>query len=72
MNGKGRATDNAWIESFWKTLKTEYIYLNPSDNGFELLEGVQNHIAYYHQKTHHTTKQKSDERYKMLECKLVA
>jgi putative transposase len=29
MDGKGRATDNAWIERFWKTIKTEYIYLNP-------------------------------------------
>ncbi|MBK9107492.1 MAG: hypothetical protein IPM92_03695 [Saprospiraceae bacterium] len=44
MDGKGRATDNTWIERFWKTLKYDYIYLNPCDNGFELFEGVQNHI----------------------------
>jgi len=55
MDGKGRATDNTWIERFWKTIKTEYIYLNPSDNGSELYKGVQNHIDYYHQKIHHTT-----------------
>lgn len=72
MDGKGRATDNAWIERFWKTLKTEYIYLNPSDNGFELFKGVQNHIAYYHQKTHHTTKQKPEDRYHKFNWKQVA
>lgn len=72
MDGKGRATDNAWIERFWKTLKTEYIYLNPSENGFELLQGVQNHIAYYHQKTHHTTKQKPEDRYHQFNWKQVA
>lgn len=57
MDGKGRALDNVWIERFWKSLKYDYIYLNPVDDGFELYSGVQNHINYYHQKTHHTTKQ---------------
>ena len=63
MDGKGRATDNAWIERFWKSLKNDYVYLNPCDDGFELFEGVQNHIEYYHQKIHHTTRQKPDQRY---------
>ena len=48
MDGKGRALDNVWIEGFWKTIKYEYIYLNPVDDGFELARGVQNHIDYYH------------------------
>lgn len=72
MDGKGRATDNTWIERFWKTIKTEYIYLNPSDNGSELFKGVQNHIAYYHQKIHHTTLEKPDDRYFNYELKKVA
>jgi putative transposase len=63
MDGKGRALDNVWIERFWKSLKYDYIYLNPSDDGFELIEGVQNHIAYYHGKIHHTTRQSPNERY---------
>lgn len=63
MDGKGRATDNAWIERFWKSLKHDYIYLNPCDDGFELFEGVQNHIEYYNQKIHHTTRQKPNKRY---------
>ena len=64
MDGKGRATDNAWIERFWKSLKYNYIYLNPSDNGLELFEGVQNHIAYYNQKRHQSIKKSPDESYK--------
>lgn len=63
MDGKGRATDNAWIERFWKSIKTDYIYLNPCNDGLELVKGVQDHIEYYNNKTHHTTKQKPNERY---------
>lgn len=54
MDGKGRATDNAWIERFWRNLKENHIYLNPEDDGLELLKGVQAHLAYYHQKKHRT------------------
>jgi putative transposase len=63
MDGKGRALDNVWIERFWKSLKYDYVYLNPADDGFELLVGVQNHIEYYHHKIHHTTCQSPKERY---------
>ena len=63
MDGKGRALDNVWIERFWKSIKYDYIYLNPADDGFELYEGVQNHIAYYNDKTHHTTRQSPNNRY---------
>lgn len=54
MDGKGRATDNTWIERFWKNLKDNYVYLNPCDNGLELFGGVQDHIEYYHHKKHQT------------------
>jgi putative transposase len=52
MDGKGRATNNIWIERFWKTIKYNQIHLNPSDTGLELFEGVQTYIEYYHQKNH--------------------
>jgi hypothetical protein len=58
-----QAIDNTWIERFCKSLKYDYIYLNPCDNCFELFEGVQNHIAYYHQKKHQTTGQSPNKRY---------
>jgi len=63
MDGKGRATDNAWIERFWKSLKHDYVYLNPCDDGFELYQGVQSHIEYYNQKTHQSTGEKPNQRY---------
>jgi putative transposase len=63
MDGKGRATDNIWIERFWKSLKYDYIYLNPCDNGLELFEGVLNHIEYYNQKKHQTIKKTPNESY---------
>ena len=63
MDGKGRAVDNIWIERFWKSIKYDYIFLNPAEDGFELYEGVQNHIAYYNNKTHHTTRQTPNNRY---------
>ncbi len=63
MDGKGRATDNTWIERFWKSLKYDYVYLNPCDNGLELFEGVQNHIEYYNQKKHQSLKMSPDKTY---------
>jgi putative transposase len=70
MDGKGRALDNIWIERFWKSIKYDYVYLNPADDGFELYEGVQNHIAYYNDKTHHTTRQSPNKRH--LEINKIA
>jgi putative transposase len=63
MDGKGRALDNIWIERFWKSIKYIHIYLNPADDGLELYKGVQDHIAYYNNKTHQTTKQSPNDRY---------
>jgi putative transposase len=63
MDGKGRALDNVWIERFWKSLKYDYVYLNPAEDGFELYEGVQNHIGYYHDKIHQTTCETPNKRY---------
>jgi putative transposase len=50
MVGKGRATDNIWIDRFWKSIKYNYIYISPCDNGLDLLEGVREYIQYYNQK----------------------
>jgi len=41
IDEKRRATNNVWIERFWKSLKCNHVYLNPSDTGLELFEGVQ-------------------------------
>jgi putative transposase len=52
MDGKGRATDNTWIERFWKSIKYNHVYLSPADTGLELHQGILNYIEYYHQKKH--------------------
>jgi putative transposase len=53
MDGKGRATDNIYIERFWRTLKRDYIYLKPEENGTDLFFGIKEFIdKYNHQKTH--------------------
>lgn len=53
MDGKGRALDNIYIERFWKTLKWEYVYLNPAEDGKELQKGIKEYLYYYNnQRTH--------------------
>lgn len=52
MDGKGRALDNIYIERFWRTIKYQYIYLNPADDGISLYKGIMNWIDRYHNKDH--------------------
>jgi putative transposase len=44
MDGKGRATDNAFIERLWRTLKYEHVYVKPAENGKELFEGLKSYF----------------------------
>jgi putative transposase len=53
MDGKGRATDNAFIERLWRSLKQEKIYLNMYENGKDLYQGVKEWITYYNQERGH-------------------
>lgn len=53
MDGKGRATDNIYIERFWRTLKQDYVYLNPALDGIELFNGIKEFIDYYNNKKSH-------------------
>lgn len=72
MDSKGRAIDNVWIERFWKSIKYNYIYLNPCDNGLELFEGVRDYIEYYNQKKHQTIKKKPNDAYQESICQKAA
>lgn len=38
---------------YWNTIKREYIYLNPSDDGLELYRGIKSYIEYYNYKRAH-------------------
>jgi len=52
MNSKGRCIDNIYIERFWRTLKYQYIYLNPACGGLELYLGIQQWFTKYHYRRH--------------------
>ena len=53
MDGKGRATDNAFIERLWRNVKYEKLNLNPPKDGIDLYLKVQEYFNYYnHQRRH--------------------
>ena len=53
--GRGRCRDNAWIERFRRTLKTEYVYLNPWSGVALIREGVSGYIDYYNNRRCHSS-----------------
>ncbi|MDA3882689.1 MAG: IS3 family transposase [Bacteroidales bacterium] len=53
MDGRGRATDNIFIERFWRTVKRDYVYLCPPIDGTELFKGLNMFIDYYNNKKTH-------------------
>jgi putative transposase len=53
MDGRGRATDNIFIERLWRTVKRDYIYICPADNGTELFKGLNTFFDYYNNKKSH-------------------
>lgn len=52
MDGKGRAKDNIFIERFWRSIKYDYIYINPPENGLELYNGIAIFIKKYNRRKH--------------------
>lgn len=53
MDGKGRATDNAFIERLWRNVKYEKIYLNPPKDGLDLYLMVSEYFNYYNNERRH-------------------
>jgi putative transposase len=53
MDGKGRALDNIFIERLWRTVKRDYVYINPPENGEELYAGLKTFFNYYNEKKTH-------------------
>jgi putative transposase len=53
MDGKGRAIDNIFIERFWRNIKYEKIYLEPSDNGLDLYRKIKEYMTYYNTERPH-------------------
>ncbi|MEX1211394.1 MAG: IS3 family transposase [Balneolaceae bacterium] len=55
MDGKGRATDNAHIERFFRTIKYDKIYLYIPENGQELYRLCQEFITFYNRRRGHSS-----------------
>jgi putative transposase len=53
MDSKGRALDNIYIERFWRTVKQDYVYLQPATSGIELYRGLEGFIGYYNNQKPH-------------------
>lgn len=47
MDGRGRCLDNHWIERFWHTIKSEYVYLHPHTSVPDMRKGIKWWIGYY-------------------------
>ena len=53
MTGKGRCTDNIYIERFWRSLKREEFYLNEYQSVGELRKSIGAYIDFYNRKRWH-------------------
>jgi putative transposase len=53
MDGRARCLDNVWIERFWRTIKREYIYLNPESTAIAVRKGISKYINYYNHRRCH-------------------
>ena len=61
MDGKGRALDNVFIErlwllslvEIWRSVKQEYVYLNPCETGQELWSGLSAYFRFYNDERPH-------------------
>jgi len=60
MDGKGRATDNAPIERFWRSVKWEEVYLSEPQTFLELQLSVNSYIKHYnHERPHQSINYKT-------------
>ena len=55
MDGKGRATDNAFVERLWRSVKYDYLYLNAPKDGGELFEGLTHYFNEYNNDRPHSS-----------------
>ena len=53
MDGRGRATDNIFIERLWWTVKYHYVYLHTFDSGSQLRTGLRRWFGFYNSQRSH-------------------
>jgi len=54
FSGKGRATDNAFIERFWRSIKYEKLHLYKPQDGLEAYLYISEYIDYYNNERRHS------------------
>ena len=55
MNGKGRATDNVFIERFFRSIKYEKLFVYEPRDGKELFELCESYITFYNRQRAHSS-----------------
>src|SRR5690606_24886122 len=55
MDGKGRATDNAFIERLWRSVKYEKLYIFKPENGLEAYLLCDEYFTYYNYERRHSS-----------------
>ena len=55
MDGVGRATDNAFIERLWRSVKYEKLYLMPPNDAKHLFHLLDDYFRYYNYKRRHSS-----------------
>lgn len=53
MDGRGRATDDIYIERFWRSIKYEDLYVKAYENGESLYDGINSYMMFYNGKRLH-------------------
>jgi len=53
MDGKGRASDNVFIERLWRSVKYENIFINAYENGSDLFTGLFEYFHFYNTERGH-------------------
>ena len=53
MDGKGRYTDNIFVERLWRTVKYEEVYLKAYSNGREAKAGLNAYFRFYNTQRPH-------------------
>ncbi len=55
MDGRGRATDDAFIERLWRSIKYERLYLHEYETGKQLYRMVDDYLTYYNTARRHSS-----------------
>ena len=53
MDGRGRASDNIFVERLWRSLKYEDIYIKGYTNVLELMVGLTTYFLFYNRQRPH-------------------